>query len=553
MAYWYTRRELLLNDERHTIADSAVAPIAGLSRRVVGLLLVLVIGLCCAPECGAGDLPDPILGVFPDSKAPTFYGKKSELVVQRQLQPWARNSKWHPEVDEKSVFHARLQHKSVEERCWEIGIGKGGQMYSMCSSFGEAMPPQTPHSQWMDEAWQFTTIYGHLLGRDLPRQKQPYGNSFVHQSGIYTKEKDIKPFYSPILATHHDPQRRTYSLVSWGQIPHASVNRSGILVYVRYRDLGAGVIEVTYVIYNFENEPISNLGPWGGVRTSVFPEHVVSNPDGSYRFFTPWNYGSAGCRINFEDTGGWAAATQNAKDPHSYAIGVAFGKKLDRKGEHRGKPRYDCGNSRHGTRDYTVQATVINIKDRPFTAHLLRMYFVIGTLAEVAKTANRLADHADYEPLSFTEANTPLVALYPKRYAGRQEALSRRAPTGRNSSPVCRAYAWPVPGSLPLFVIKDNPSGRYFITTDPYTECQREPFKNPFPAGDPLHKKYANRTVYRPYTRKTDWIELLGFVMPKAKADTASLASVPLSTVPGIAKAFRPGERAEASAIMVRK
>jgi len=219
-----------------------------------------------------------LLGLFPDSKAPTFYGKKSEMALRRQFQPWTRNSRWHPAIDEKSVFHARLLHKSVDERCWEIGIGKGGQMYSMCSSFGEAMPPQTPQSQWMDEAWQFTTIYEHLLGRDLPTQMRPYGNSFVHQSGIYTREKDIQPFYSPILATHHDPERWAYALVSWGQIPHASVNRSGILVYVQYRDLGAGVLEVTYVIYNFENEPMTNL---------AFPSRPLSSLPGILGAFRP--------------------------------------------------------------------------------------------------------------------------------------------------------------------------------------------------------------------------------------------------------------------------
>ena len=41
-------------------------------------------------------------------------------------------------------------------------------------------------------------------------------------------------------------------------------------------------------------------------------------------------------------------------------------------------------NSRHGKRDYTVQAMVIHIDDQPFTPHLLRTYFVIGTLDKVA-------------------------------------------------------------------------------------------------------------------------------------------------------------------------
>ncbi len=511
--------------------------------------VAVVIGLSSAAVCSAAESTDPILGLFPESEAPTFYGRNSEFLLQRHLQHWTRNSDWHPEVDERNVFHVRLQHKSVEERGWEIGIGKGGQMYSLCSSFGEAMAPQTPHSQWMDETWQFTTIYGHLLGRDLPKKLQPYGNSFVHQSGIYTREADIKPFYSPILATRHDAERRAYSLLSWGQIPHASVNRSGILVYVQYRDLGGGVIEVTYVIYNFEDEPMSNLGPWGGVRTSVFPEHVVSNPDGSYRFFTPWNYGAKGCRIHFEETGGWAAAVQNAANPHSYAIGVVFGRELDRKGEHRGKPRYDCGNSRHGKRDYTVQATVINIKDKPFTPHFLRMYFIIGTLSEVAGKANQLAEFADYEPLAFTEAKTPLVPLYRKRYRGRHDVLSRQAPAKEDAQPLCEVYAYPVNGSLPLFVIKNNTTGEYFVTTDPYAECEREPFENPFKPGDEAFGKYQNRTVYRAYKRKTDWVELLGFVMPKA----ASQAGIPLSAVPGMGKAFRSGEKAEATQIIVRR
>ena len=68
-----------------------------------------------------------LLGLFPDSKSPTFYGKKSELVVQRHLRHWARNSNWHPELDERSVFHARLVHKSVEERsCSCSKSGPGG-------------------------------------------------------------------------------------------------------------------------------------------------------------------------------------------------------------------------------------------------------------------------------------------------------------------------------------------------------------------------------------------------------------------------------------------
>lgn len=509
---------------------------------------------CVVPETVAkpGSGEQPLVELFPESSAPTFYEKKSELVLREHFAPGQRFSKWHPEVDEKDVFQARLQHKSVTERSWELGIGKGGQIYSIYSSFGEAMPPQTPHSRWMDEAWQFTTIYEPLLGRDLPKEIRPFSNSFIHQSGIYTREKEIKPFYSPILATHFDPQERSYSVLSWGQIPHASINRSGVLVYAKYRDLGAGAIEVTYVAYNFEKEPMTCLSPWGGVRTSVFPEHVVSNPDGSYRFFDPFHYNYdrlEGCRIHFKNTGGWAAATANADDPYSWAIGVVFGKGPEGAGEHyRRPPRYDCGDSRHGTRDYTVQTTVMYVKDVPGTAHMVRMYFVIGTLAKVAEKANRLADHAGHQALELTETDTPLAPLYARRI-GKDTVLSREAA----GNPLCHAYAWPVRSSVPLFLMRNNETKRHFVTTDPYAQCDREPFDNPFEPGHKLHDKYENRTVYRPYLKKAEWIELLGFVVPKEKADTGTHGYTVLSGISAVKESFYAGDKLAAEDVVVRR
>jgi len=496
----------------------------------------------------------PILEFIPQSSAPTFFDKKSELFLKKDLWWWERDKKWHPELDEINVFHAVLQHKSVTERSWELGIGKGGQIYSMYSTFGEAMAPSSPDSQWNDEVWQFTSIYEPLLATDLPanpddKTQMKFANSYIHQSGIYTKD-GLKPFYSPLLAEDYNEQDRSYSVLNWGQIPSASINRSGILVYTKYRDLGAGVIEVTYVIYNFEDEPMTNLGPWGGVRTSVFPEHVISNPDGSYRYFTPWTYGYdkfEGCRANFEDTGGWAAVTANADNPYSHAIAVVFGKNLDKKGQHYGKPRYDCGDSRHGKRDYTVQATVILVKDKPGTPHMLRMYFVLGTLDKVAEKANQLADHADYEPLNLTEADTPLVSLYAKQI-NKDTVLSRNG-AGKL---VCKVYAWPVNQSVPLFMMKNNVTGTHFVTTDPYAQCEREPFKNPLKPGHESYEKYQNRIIYHPYRRKTDWVEFLGFVLPKDKADMKTYKYVPLSSISAVKESFDAGEKLDANSLRVR-
>jgi hypothetical protein len=509
--------------------------------RFPALILGLVsLAVACAEE------REPLLTLFPDSGAPAADAARSELEVCRDYRPWERNSHWNPEVDERDVFHVRLMHKSSAERCWELGIGKGGQVYSMVSSFGEAMPPQSPLARWVDEAWQMTTIYEPLLGRDLPDRLQTFGNAFVHQSGVYTRDKDSRPFYSPLLAEAGDAARRAYSVLNWAQIPDASVNRSGVLVYTRYRDLGDGVIEVTYVVYNFERQPLTNLSPWGGVRTSVFPEQVVSNPDGSYRFWTPFSYGSSDCRIDFEKTGGWAAVTQNAADPHSFAIAVVFGRELDKIGRHYGKPRYDTGNSRHGQRDYTVQATLIQIKDQPGTPHLLRMYFVLDTLDKAAAKANQLASYATYQPLDLTTGNTPLVPVFAKPAADGPAVLTRTPPSAA-AAPVCRVYAWPVQGSRPLFVIREASTRRCFVSSDPYARCAREPFVNPFAPGAAGFARYEHRTVYKPFLGRTEWVELLGFALPAPDP-----GHVALSDIPAAAACFDAGECQGPAALFVK-
>ena len=70
-------------------------------------------------------------------------------------------------------------------------------------------------------------------------------------------------------------------------------------------------------------------------------------------------------------------------------------------------------------------------------------------------------------------------------------------------------------------------------TVDPYAECEREPFENPFTSDDPPHKKYENRTVYRPYTRKTDWMNLtrLRRGLSRGAAAGCSQGREPLETV----------------------
>ena len=526
-----------------------------------------------------GSQTDPvhaeIMGLFPASPAPTFYEKESQLVLKKELDWITRDSRWGArgdewrglsivdketrekqkgELDESRVFHARLQHQSLHERKWDLGIGKGGHLYSIYSFFGEAVPPQTREAQWMDEAWQFTTIYPSIARKgELPaeyrgREYKHYGNAFVHQSGMYIKgDMARETFYTPMLAEHFDSEDRSFSMLNWGQIPTPSINRSGILIYVKYRDLGDGVIEVSYLVYNFEDECQKNLSPWGGVRHSVFPEQVVSNPDGSYRYWQPVTFFDSRRTVPFKDTGGWIAATPNADDPYSRSLGVVFGTEFSCRTAGC-VPSYACGYADDAMRDYMVQATNYGPEEAPRTARLIRMYFVIGTLEKVAEKGNRLAPHADYQLLDFNEENVPPVPLYAKEIDG-DTVLTRRA----SGEPVCQAYAWPVQGSYPLFLIKNNQTGRHFVTADPYGQCAQEPFENPFEPGHAHYAKFENRIIHHTYKGQTEWVELLGFAMPKGSADTDANDYTPLSTIAEANVAFNAGIKMNEDELLVIK
>jgi len=155
---------------------------------VCTVMAVTALGLFSPDARSESPRSDP-LSLFPESKAPTFYEKKSELVVRRQFQGGARNSRWHPEVDEKSVFHARLQHKSVEERGWQIGIGRGGQMYSNSG---------TPWTGTRISLWDRATHKG--IGRMVVVVA-----GLVGGKGTHLRPRCLPPLHP---ATMHTPQHR---------------------------------------------------------------------------------------------------------------------------------------------------------------------------------------------------------------------------------------------------------------------------------------------------------------------------------------------------------
>jgi hypothetical protein len=511
-----------------------------------------------------------LLDLFPASGAPTFLTKASEFVVSTQFRPGARRSQWADGVDERAVFHAYLTHKSMEERSWELRVGKGGQLYSMVSSFGDAMPPQSALAPFVDEVWQMVAINTDLLDRmpELGESRiREESNSYIHQSGMYVGKQQTfspkVPFYAPLLAAHEDAAARSYAVMNWGQIPTASIHRSDVLFATRFRDLGAGVIEISYLCFNFGSFPLNGLNtPWGGVRTSVFPELVLSQPDGGYRFSTPYSIAERGSYRDIGKTGGWAAATQNAATPAAFSLGLVFGRdlhwpeqeKLKRAktpGFQHSATVYGAGDSRHGARDYTVMDVSSRVTILPGECFFRRIFMVLGTLGEVAEASRKLESFADYHLVEFTESDTPLLPLYARSMDKGQIVPSLEAPTP-DAKPVGQLYAHPVKHSKPLFLLQEAATGLYHLSTDPALLNRKEPFANPYPESHPKHVAFQNRVQYVNYEGRTKSISLLGYVIPREKADEAKHRYSSIGAIPALADLFQAGESLAADELLIR-
>jgi len=529
-------------------------------------VLLAIISTSLMPQMIAASLKEnenaALFSIFPRSDAPTYLNIPSDLVFIDKFVPWTSISNWSKEVDEKDIFLAELQHQSLHERSWAIKIGKGGQLYSIASSWGESMPPQSASSPWNDDVWQSTVLDSKILDND--KALDGYANAFIHQSGMYVRPKmdplSTKPFHSPILAAAFNKEDRCYSVVCWGQIPTPSVNRADSLLYVNYRDLGDGVIEITYACFNFGSYALNDLSfPWGGVRTSVFPEEVLGKMKGGYEFFTPFNYGFQGCHVDLKDTGGWMAFVENAANPNSYALGLVFGK--DRHWEEQNQHKragasyyqtaptvFGSGNSRHGKRDYSVAAVAPRAMVNPGGTFFMRVYLVLGTLTQVQAKAEALADRVDYGLLEIDPATAPKMPIYSKLVGN--QTIPTTQPPSEGAKPAFYTYAVPVEGAQPLFLMKETATGKFVVSTDPYALCGKKPFVNPFPPGNPKHNTYQNRVIYQPYDGKTEWIGLLGYAIPKEKISDVS-KYISLSAVLGNTGVFVSGEKDSADRLLV--
>jgi len=459
----------------------------GSAHTVAGLSLLLFSGEL---RLSAGD-PE-FLNVFPQSPNITGLSYSGQLSYSETYSP--SGSQWAPGLDEREVFFASLKHADSASATWEVRVGKGGQLYSIRGPYGESQAPQTqPDAHWIDQIFQ-------LIGVDQALNlTTPDHAYFIHQAGDYLDDPILTTtFYSPMLARNFDSGSNAFSVLNWGQQAHIpNVNQAGLLYYDRVKDLGSGVIEITYVIYNFGQDLIDyHDTPWGGVRKSVLPVTLASNPDGSATVVSAL-FGD-GKALNLKDTGGWIAWTEDSTNQASPTLAVVLGKDITPMPSYQYAParfRYGTGPA---VNDFEVVEATPFIRQAPGSAFFFRVYMVSGTLGTVSSLANTLSASATHGQVNFTEDNADLVPVYLQTTNG-QTVLTTSGPAGQ--SPAFYTYAEPVANSLPLFVLQSTQTGQLRLSTNPCELCTKVQLG-------------TGEFVYKPYDGTIQYVGFLGYVLP---------------------------------------
>jgi len=317
---------------------------------IIGILFSLLTLSPFGLNSTASEITDQqILDVFPPTVAATEKSQRGNTSISLDYTP--STSLWAEGLDEKQVFHAQIQHDQNENNSFTLRIGKGGQVYSLRGPFGESVPPSCTgegpsRSPWNDEVWQFVTVCSKYNGLtaiqrsgDVPESTLeaitalPYKSTFfIHNSGAYIPDsRTINNLYCPMLAASQTNDKRGYRSLTWGLVPQVrTIHRSPVLYYNQVRDIGNGIIELTWVVHNFS--PRDDIvfdflnAPWGGTRHTSLPCHAISSPDNTLKprdaFFPDTKPDGT---ISLRKTGGWKIASAS-KDEDSASLALVFGR-----------------------------------------------------------------------------------------------------------------------------------------------------------------------------------------------------------------------------------
>jgi hypothetical protein len=428
-----------------------------------------------------------LLEVFPASPLASTGGTWSGTETEGFS---SSGSSWALTHSESNVFSVRMQHTqknssggTITNRSWDLRIGKAGQIYSLRSAFGEATAPQwrNPNgvdganfAPWMDEVFQLV-----LTDRT---QNDPDNDHYymIHQAGVYLRGDAVlearsdnnDAFYSPQLARGAGTESHSRVFVSWGQQSHQpSIFTSDCIFYTKYRNPGAGILEVTYMVYNYGTNTIDMINaPWGGSRRTTLGTHYYTDASANMIQTNGGNF-LDGSFVLLRDTAGWfvyASGTNTAANSLAIVTGTD---------PHAGKSwqtqasRWRYGNAtteptgnETDWRNLFVSSAIRYVQLAPGGSMFFRIYFVAGTRTAVSGLIDTygLVSKADYGPVAFTAASSPQLNWY----VDANGEPTRAAQSGQ--TPFKTTYAHPVPGKKPVFYLRNPANGQRIYTTNPY-------------------------------------------------------------------------------------
>ena len=431
------------------------------------------------------------------------------------------NSAWEIDWNETEVFSKlfKFDHPTNTNESFELRFGKGGQIYSFKSSFGEAIPPQwrpkynesgsviSSDTQsivngeilsekgnwapWVDEIWQLVSSdqndFTTEMESGVPVEKVNTRN--IHQAGSYLnnfahRSSDLtSPFYSPIVASNFNEAKQEYNMVIWAQSENPSYVYDGrsdcnpchpdrfkpfSLYYLRYKNIGDGVVQVDYLIYNYHKTRETNFFnvPFLGIRNSVLPHFFLSNPDTSYSLTTMPNFADGVTKRNTL-TNGWAAFSGSA-DGNSPSLGFVFGNNTNGYADF----RYGNALGPDNIRDATVLSyRLLKANDNYWTLKegksFSGTYFMVlgsnmGEISNKIQTKNLVSlANTELTDITFANSNNIYYKITLDGLGGYTIAESTAADNTLSFK------SSPFKNSSPVFLIEAT-NGNSILTYDPY-------------------------------------------------------------------------------------
>jgi hypothetical protein len=352
-------------------------------------------------------------------------------------------------LSEDEVHLMMLSHDDPDmAKTWQLGVGKGSQIYSIVTTYSELMGAQVDNGVWIDRVLQTVAVSG-----DKNTAAKPY---FIHQAGTYVHPPIgvDKPYWSPMLAEEIDETTATLHTLVWPQQAHIYADiawRSSLLLQQHVRDVGDGVVEITYVYTNFGDDKLDFVDfPWAGFAKTPVPVYAKSTSDGGWVWATPTLW-TDNHYDNTMGNGWYAMLRSQATD--AMGLGVVYGKSVSRS-----KASETARWGPQTGEDLTVLEALPGATIAGGESYFMRYYLVFGRLsADIHPRGNELAaGHVDWGTLSYSPGETS--PLDPCRDASKHGLAA------------CAFWALdrPVAGALPLLLLKDKTSGALVISTSPY-------------------------------------------------------------------------------------